>query len=92
MLFYEVTIMVKIAVIGAILENPPKVQQRFNEAVSEYNEIIRGRMGLPMPERELAVISLTVVGELNAINAFVGKLGKIDGVIVKAAFSKKEYN
>lgn len=82
--------MAKIAVIGAVLENPDKEQQEFNEIVSEYKHIIRGRMGLPMSDLELAVISITVLGECDEINSFVGKLGKIDGVTVKAAFSKKE--
>ncbi|MCD7905949.1 MAG: iron-only hydrogenase system regulator [Clostridiales bacterium] len=83
--------MAKIAVIGAVLENPGKSRQIFNDIVSEYKEIIRGRMGLPMNDKGIAVISITVLGELDAVNSFVGKLGKIEGVTVKAAFSKNEY-
>ncbi len=82
--------MSKIAVIGAVLENPDSSQKEFNDIVSEYKHIIRGRMGLPMSDLELAVISITVLGETDEINSFVGKLGKIDGVSVKAAFSKKD--
>ncbi|MCD8159570.1 MAG: iron-only hydrogenase system regulator [Clostridiales bacterium] len=83
--------MAKIAVIGAVLEPPEKTQCIFNGIVSEYKEIIKGRMGLPMNDKGIAVISITVLGELDTINSFVGKLGKINGVTVKAAFSKGEY-
>ncbi len=81
----------KIAVIGAIVEAPEVTRESFNDVVSEFRTIVRGRMGLPMPENNLAVISLTVLGELDEINSFVGKLGKIDGVSVKTVFSKKDY-
>ena len=83
--------MAKIAVIGAILENPKEANECFNEVVSEFRGIVKGRMGLPMPEHNLGVISLTVMGELDEINSFVGKLGKIEGVSVKTAFSKKDF-
>lgn len=83
--------MKKIAVIGAILEEPAREQEEFNTVVSEFKGIVRGRMGIPMSDVGVGVISITVVGELDEINTFVGRLGKIDGVTVKAAFSKKEY-
>ncbi len=83
--------MAKIAVIGAVLENPGSSQQIFNDIVSEYKDIIRGRMGLPMNDKGIAVISITVIGGLDTINSFVGRLGKVEGVTVKAAFSKGEY-
>lgn len=80
----------RIAVISAILEEPDKCQNEFNEIVSNYKEIIKGRMGIPFDQAELAVVCITVMGELDEINAFTGKLGKIEHVLVKSSFSKKE--
>ena len=36
------------------------------------------------------VISITVVGTLEEINSLTGKLGNIDGVVVKTAIAKRE--
>ncbi|MEG0295137.1 MAG: iron-only hydrogenase system regulator [Clostridium sp.] len=79
----------KIAVISAILEEPMKCQQEFNDVVSQFRGSIKGRMGIPF-EDGISVISITVTGELNDINALTGKLGNISGVIVKTAIAKKE--
>jgi len=80
----------RIAVISAILENPSETQNEFNNLVSNFKGIIKGRMGIPFQEEGIAVITITVVGELDEINALTGKLGNIKGVIVKTSISKKE--
>ena len=80
----------RVAVISAILENPEKVQFEFNKIVSEYKEIIRGRMGIPFEEEDMSVISITVVGTLDEINSLTGKLGNLNNVVVKTSVSKKE--
>lgn len=81
----------KIAVIGAILEEPKKAQFEFNKIVAEYKEIVRGRLGLPLVDKGVSAISLTVVGSMDEINSLTGKLGNIDGVSVKTSISKKEF-
>lgn len=82
--------MAKVAVISAILEEPDKCQHEFNEVVSSFKGLIKGRMGIPMDEYGVSVISITVVGELNDINSLTGKLGNIEHVHVKTSISKKE--
>jgi len=82
--------MKKIAVISAILEEPELCQKEFNDIVSMYKSIVRGRMGIPFAEEGLAAVCITVVGTLDEINSFTGKLGKIPHVSVKTAISKKE--
>ncbi|KYH28202.1 MULTISPECIES: TM1266 family iron-only hydrogenase system putative regulator [Clostridium] len=82
--------MKKIAVISAILEEPNHCQKEFNETVSSFKGIIKGRMGIPFQEEGIAVICITVVGELNEINSLTGKLGNIPHVTVKTSISKKE--
>jgi putative iron-only hydrogenase system regulator len=79
--------MERIAVIGAILEHPETSQKAFNETVSAYRKIIKGRMGIPFDEAEIAVVSITLRGDLDTINALTGKLGKLPGITVKTAVS-----
>lgn len=80
--------MKRAANISVILDHPRKTQRQFNEIVSDYGDIIRGRMGIPF-EGSVALISLTVVAELDHINSFTGKLGKLPGVTVKASIARE---
>lgn len=82
--------MKRVAVISAILEKPEETQNIFNNIISGYKNIIKGRMGLPLIEEGLSVISITVIGELDEINSLNGKLGKISNIQVKTSISKKE--
>ena len=80
----------KIAVIGAVLDNPRESQHDFNEVLGAYKKIIKGRMGIPFEDEEISVVSITVMGDLDDINSLTGKLGNIKGVTVKTSISKKE--
>lgn len=82
----------KIAVISCILEDPAQNQKEFNDTVSLYKHIIKGRMGIPFLEDSISVVSLTVLATMDEINAFTGKLGSINNVLVKTAVSKKKVN
>lgn len=82
--------MKKIALISAILESPSSNQADFNKIVSDYKHIIKGRMGLPFDDDDIAVIALTVCGTMDEINALTGKLGTVPNSTVKTAVSKKE--
>lgn len=84
--------MKKVAVISAILEDPEKTQHQFNDTVASFKGIIKGRMGLPMPDQEVSVIFIAVLGETDEINSLTGKLGKIDKVSVKTTMSKKDFD
>ncbi|MDR0314565.1 MAG: iron-only hydrogenase system regulator [Oscillospiraceae bacterium] len=82
----------RVAIISAILESPAGTQQAFNELVSDFHSIVRGRMGIPFDNghSHIAVISITVCGELDEINTFTGKLGRLPDTLVKTAISKLE--
>lgn len=82
--------MKRIAVIGAILDKPSEANHKFNDTLSEYKHIIRGRMGIPFHDEDISVISLTVLGTLDEINSLTGKLGNIPSITVKTSISKKE--
>lgn len=80
----------RIAVIGAILDNPSEANHRFNDTLAEFKGIVRGRMGIPFPDADISVISITVLGTLDEINTLTGRLGNIPHVTVKTSISKKE--
>jgi putative iron-only hydrogenase system regulator len=78
----------RIAVIGAILDAPLQSQESFNDTVAQYRDIVKGRFGIPFQEDNVSVISLTLKGSLDKINALTGSLGKLPGVTVKTAISQ----
>ncbi len=80
----------RVAVISAILEKPELCQAKFNKIVSEYKSIVKGRMGIPLEDEAMSVVSITVIGTLDQINGLTGKLGTIDYITIKTAISKKE--
>lgn len=78
----------RIGVIAIIVENSNSVQ-RVNSILSTYSELIVGRMGVPYKEKQVKVISIIVDGTTDEIGALTGKLGRLDGVTVKSALTKK---
>lgn len=82
--------MKKVAIISAILEEPNKCQQKFNEIISNFKGIIKGRMGIPCDTEGVSIVCIAVVGDLDSINSLTGKLGNIPSVLVKTSISKKE--
>jgi len=82
--------MKRIAVISAVLDDPKETYRQFNDLVSEFQHIIKGRMGVPFMEEHISVVSLTVLGDIDEINNLTGRLGNLRNITVKTAISKKE--
>ncbi|AKI97610.1 TM1266 family iron-only hydrogenase system putative regulator [Kosmotoga pacifica] len=59
-----------------------------NEILHEFAGIILGRMGLPIREKNISLISVIVDGTTDEIGALTGKLGQVQGVKVKSTFIK----
>lgn len=78
----------RIGVIAIIVENRENVEM-VNKLLSSYGEIIVGRMGIPYKEKHVSVMSIIVDGTTDEIGALTGKLGKLEGVTVKSALTKK---
>lgn len=78
----------RIAVIAIVIDDPSAVSE-VNKALHEHNEIIIGRMGIPYRERGISLISVAVDAVADEISCLTGRLGRINGVSVKAAISKK---
>ncbi len=76
----------RVAVIGIIVEDINSVEE-LNKILSAYGDIIIGRMGIPYKAKNINCITVVVDGAQDAINTLCGKIGKLDGVSSKTAFS-----
>ncbi len=76
----------RVAVIGIIVENPGTAGE-LNAVLSEYRDVIIGRMGIPYPKKNVSCITVVIDAPQNEINTLCGKIGRLDGVSSKAAFS-----
>ena len=81
----------RVAVIGIIVENQDSIES-LNRLLHDYGEYIIGRMGIPYRERHINIISIAIEASQNTIASLTGKIGKLDGVGVKTAYSHKVYN
>lgn len=78
----------RIALIGIIVENPEATEE-LNKILHEFADYIVGRMGIPYKQKSVCIISVVVDAPQNAISSLCGKLGMIDGLSVKAVYSKQ---
>ena len=81
----------RVAVMSIIVENADAVE-RINALLHEYGEYIIGRMGIPYRKRKISIISVALDAPQNTISALSGKIGGINGVSVKTAYSGVIYN
>ena len=76
----------RVAVISIIVEDR-KATEQLNAILHEYGDYIIGRMGIPYRERNINVISVALDAPQDTIAALSGKIGAIDGVTAKTAYS-----
>ncbi|MBR2822471.1 MAG: iron-only hydrogenase system regulator [Clostridia bacterium] len=77
----------RLAVVAIVVENPDSVHA-LNELLHAHSSHIIGRMGIPCPGRRISLISIAMDAPSDAISSLTGKLGRLDGVSVKTAYSK----
>ncbi len=80
----------RIAVIGIIVENYDSVE-KLNGLLHDYAEYIVGRMGIPYKARHVNIISVAVDAPQDVISAMAGKIGMLEGISAKAAYSGKVF-
>ena len=69
-----------------IVENSESVEM-LNSILHDFGTYIIGRMGLPYREKKINIISIALDAPQDKISALAGKVGKLEGVSVKTAFS-----
>ena len=81
----------RVAVMGIIVENKESTEE-LNSVLHAYGDYIIGRMGIPYPKKSINIISVAIDAPQDIISALSGKIGKIDGISVKTAYSNKIFN
>jgi len=76
----------RIAVMGIIVEDTNSVEA-LNAALHDYGKYIIGRMGIPYRDREINIVSIAIDAPQDVISSLAGKIGNLDGVSVKTAYS-----
>ena len=76
----------RVAIIGIIVENPDQVGA-LNAILHEYSKYIIGRMGIPYAQRNISIISVAVDAPQTEISALSGKIGRLQGISAKTAYS-----
>ena len=76
----------RVAVMSIIVENAASVEP-LNSLLHTYGEYIIGRMGIPYREKNISIISIALDAPQDIISALSGKIGKLEGVSVKTAYS-----
>ncbi|OPY91288.1 MAG: hypothetical protein A4E73_02110 [Syntrophaceae bacterium PtaU1.Bin231] len=78
----------RIGTVSIIITSRVRQAPVVNAILSEYGDIIIGRMGIPYPPKKVHVISLIVHGTTDEIGAMTGKLGGLKGIQVKSALTR----
>lgn len=78
----------RVGVVGIVVEDFDSTE-KVNTILHDFAKLIVGRMGIPYRERGMSVISLIVDGTSDEISSMTGKLGKLPGINVKSAITKK---
>lgn len=76
----------RVAVMSIIVEKGETVK-KLNSILHDYGEFIIGRMGIPYREKNINIISIAIDAPQDTIAALSGKIGRLDGVSVKTAYS-----
>ena len=79
----------RIGFIGIVIDELEQAG-RVNQVISQYQELVTGRIGVPDHGRNRGVIGLLVRGSDVQVGAFTAKIGNIPGVQVKSAMTKSE--
>jgi putative iron-only hydrogenase system regulator len=77
----------RIAMIAIVVEDT-SCTAALNEILHENGKYIIGRMGIPYREKSVSLISVALDAPMDVISAMTGKLGNLQGLTVKTAYSK----
>ena len=79
----------RIAVISLIVSERSAVEP-LNALLHDYAEHIIGRMGIPVRQRGVNLISVALDAPQETISALAGKLGRLRGVTSKTVYAPEE--
>ena len=75
----------RICIIGIAVMDRKTSAAQINQILSDFGDIVIGRLGVPYREKKISIISVIVDGTTDQIGALTGKLGQVAKVKVKSA-------
>lgn len=76
----------RVALMAIIVEDRES-SEAINSLLHEYRDHIIGRMGIPYHKRGISIISVALDAPNDIISGLSGKIGKLQGVSTKIAYS-----
>ena len=76
----------RVALISIIVEQDDAIEE-LNTLLHEARQYIIGRMGIPYRAKGISIISIAIDAPQDVISALSGKIGNLDGISVKTAYS-----
>lgn len=70
-----------------VVEDREKLAPKVNAILTEFGELVVGRVGLPYREKNKYVITIVVDGEAAVVGEMVNKLEALGEIQVKVALS-----
>lgn len=70
-------------IVNIIVEDRQNAYRQVNELLHDFADVIRLRVGYPVPDENMAIILLILKATNDVIGSMSGKLGQVKGVKVK---------
>jgi putative iron-only hydrogenase system regulator len=78
-----VFILERFYIVNIIVEDRQNAYRQVNELLHDFADVIKLRVGYPVPDENMAIILLIVKTTNDVIGSMSGKLGQVKGVRVK---------
>lgn len=82
--------MKRVGVVGIVVKGNPNAGVEIQKVLSEFADVIVGRMGVPDRQKGIQTISVIVEGTTERLSALTGRLGRLENVNVKSAVTTVE--
>lgn len=69
--------------VNILVEDRQDAYKRVNELLHDFADVIRLRVGYPVPDENIAIILLVIKATNDTVGSFSGRLGQIKGLKVK---------
>ncbi len=66
-----------------VVQDRQDAYKRVNELLHDFADVIRLRVGYPVPDENIAIILLVIKATNDTVGSFSGRLGQIKGLKVK---------
>lgn len=66
-----------------LVEDRQDAYKKVNELLHDFADVIRLRVGYPVPDENIAIILLVIKATNDTVGSFSGRLGQIKGLKVK---------